>query len=518
MNRKNWTANPLPVGWLLLVLSVPCAFAADSPQAADGDKKGPETSPEARILGDPNHPDPAAEGSFSPDPSYPEPYDAEAQLAIYGGKHLNRTAKPPIELGRRLYDRGAYEPRPTWLGAKNPIAFHFMAYGDLRVAGAYYDNGVPGANGKTEQSVVAARLNLDMDLALTATERIHAFVRPLDKNGSFTRYQISGGVEDEFVDEFDFALDTLFFEGDLGAMSQGWTGRTNSLDLPIAFGRVPLFTQNGIWLDDAFDGLAFGITAKNSPSLDISNMDFTFFAGFDEVTTAAAPGDKNKVFGLAAFADVLKGYVEYGYGYIDADDSDLSYHNVTAAFSKRYRGRVANSVRLIGNFGQQGIPGQPKTADGVLLLVENSILPRYTPWGDRLTVLNFVPYVNLFAGFDTPQPLARAADSGGVLKNTGINFESDGLTGYPTLDATAHDSYGGAVGVEYLFNLDRQIVVEGAVVERMGDSVLGSQYALGARYQHPITHAWIVRLDAMHGWREGQKDVYGARVEIRRKF
>ena len=157
-----------------------------------------------------------------------------------------------------------------------------MGYGDLRVAAAYYDNGVAAADGKTEQSVVATRLNLDMDLALTATERIHAFVRPLDKNGSFTRYQISGGAEDdEFVDEFDFDLDTLFFEGDLGAMSQGWTNRTNSIDLPIALGRVPLFTQNGIWLDDAFDGLAFGITAKNSPSLDISNMDLTFFAGFN---------------------------------------------------------------------------------------------------------------------------------------------------------------------------------------------------------------------------------------------
>ena len=64
-----------------------------------------------------------------------------------------------------------------------------------------YDNGVAAANGKTEQSVVATRLNLDIDLALTATERIHAFVRPLDKNGSFTRYQINGEVEDEFVDD-----------------------------------------------------------------------------------------------------------------------------------------------------------------------------------------------------------------------------------------------------------------------------------------------------------------------------
>lgn len=518
MNGKAWTANPLLLGLLLLALGVPCAFAsaADAPQADAGEKEGPEMSPEATMLGDPEHLDPPADGWFKQDSTkYDGPYDAQAQLDIYDKKHMNPTAKPPVELGRRLYDRGAYEPRPTWLGAKNPINSHLMAYGDLRFAGAYYDNGVV-TNGKTEQSVVAVRLNLDMDLALTATERIHAFVRPLDKNGSFTRYQISGGVEDEFVDEFDFNLDTLFFEGDLGAMLQGWTGRTNSIDLPIALGRVPLFTQNGIWLDDAFDGLAMGITAKNSPALDIPNMDLTFFAGFNQVTTAAVANsnDDAKVFGLAGFVDGWKGYAEYGYGYIDADVSDLSYHNVTAAFTKRYGGRVNNSVRLIGNFGQSAAT---KTADGVLVLVESSLIPR-RPVNGIPSPANLVPYFNLFAGFDTPQPLARAADSGGVLKNTGINFESDGLTGYPTLDASGHDSYGGALGVGYLFNLDRQIVVEGSVVQRMNGSVLGSQYALGARYQHPITNAWIVRLDAMHGWREGQKDVYGARVELRRKL
>lgn len=516
MNRRPWTANPLLLG-LLLLAACALAAAADASQPGAGEKHGPEMSPEARILGDPDHPDPPPAGSFTPDPTYDhEPYDAEAQLAIYEGKHLNPTAKPPVSLGRRLYDRGAFEPRPTWLGRKNPINFHLMAYGDLRIAGAFYDNGVAAANGKSEQSVVATRLNLDIDLALTATERFHAFVRPFDKNGSFTRYQFRGEVEDEFVDEFDFDLETLFFEGDLGAMLQGWTGRTNSLDLPIALGRVPLFTQNGIWLDDGFDGLAFGITAKNSPALDVSNYDLTFFAGFNQVTTAAVPDsdDNARVFGLAGFADAREGYAEFGYGYVDADDSDLSYHNLTAAFTKRYRGRLANSVRLIGNVGQSATT---KTADGLVVLVENSLVPR-RPVNAVPSPINLVPYLNLFAGFDSPQPLARAAGTGGVLKNTGINFESDGLTAYPTLDDDARESYGGALGVAYLFELDRQIVLEAAVVERMGGSGLGSQYALGARYQHAISNAWIVRLDVMHGWRQGLEDVYGARLEFRRKL
>jgi len=529
MNRKTWTTNPLLIGTLLLALGVPCILFADDTKADDKDKKDApcvpkplhanegqhDMSPAARLL-----PDPPGAELFKADPCYTQPYNAEAELDVYRRRNMIDRPRPPVELGIRLYDRGAYTPRPTWFGVKDPMMPAFMMYGDLRLAGAYNDNGVPIApSGKTDQSRVAARLNLDMDIQLTPTERIHAFTKPLDRNGSFTRYEVDGAVKDKAVDNFDFNIDTLFFEGDVGAMLQGWTGKNNRIDLPIALGRVPIVTQNGVWIEDAIDGGAFSITAKNSPKLDISNMDFTFFAGLDNVTTAAEPGDKARVFGMAGFADLLRGYLEYGYGYLDADVSGHSYHNVTAAFSKRYRGRVANSVRVIANFGQEGVGGV-KTADGVLLLVENSLVPRRHFGFDVSTFnpLNFVPYFNLFAGFKSPQSLARGADSGGVLRNTGLAFESDGVTGYPTLDATAHEAYGGALGVEYLFGLDRQIVVEAATVQHRGDSLLGSEHSLSARYQRPFTKVWIVRLDAMKGWRQGRNDILGLRLELRRKF
>ena len=51
-----------------------------------------------------------------------------------------------------------------------------------------------------------------------------------------------------------------------------------------------------------------------------------------------------------------------------------------------------------------------------------------------------IPYFNLWSGFDDPQSVARAGGAGGVLRNTGILFESDNLTGYPTLDATGNDT------------------------------------------------------------------------------
>jgi hypothetical protein len=72
--------------------------------------------------------------------------------------------------------------------------------------------------------------------------------------------------------------------------------------------------------------------------------------------------------------------------------------------------------------------------------------------------------------------------------------------------------------VGYLFKLDQQLVLEGSTVQRMGGSPFGSEYSVGVRYQRPITNAWIIRFDAMHGWIDGADNIAGVRAEIRRKF
>lgn len=455
---------------------------------------------------------------FMPDPFYGDrPYDPQAQVDIYGGKHANPTARPLLELGRELYTEGPFKPGPNVFGEKNLLFEHLLVYGDWRTAVAYNDNGVADK----ETGTVATRLNLDVDLKLTATERIHAFFRPLDDNGVFTHWDFGGDRHDAQI-KLDGRPLALFFEGDVGAIASGVTGKYTSWDLPVAAGLMPLLFQNGVWVEDAFTGVAFTIPAKNSRLFDISNMDVTLFSGFDKVSSAAirnAAGtlddhDAN-VYGFNAFIETHEGYAELGYGYIDGkgDLESLSYHNLTAAYTRRYFGHLANSVRVIWNTGQNPDPGLKQTADGVLLLCENSIVTDLP--------LTLVPYLNLFAGFDKPQSLARDPGAGGVLKNTGILFETDGLTGSPTLDATAQNTYGGALGVEYLFNLEQQIVLEAAVVKVRDDATTvarGDQFGLGARYQRPLSNAWILRADVMYGCREKDRDIAGVRLEIRRKF
>lgn len=466
---------------------------------------------------------------FKSDPVYPEQnYSYDAQLKIYGGKSENENPRALVELGNPIYGVGPINESSFWLGDKNPVNHEFAVYGDWRLAAGYNDD-----DNETEQRL-ATTLNLEIDWRLTGTERIHAKLTPLEERNNFTRIVRNDDDPTKDVEEFesDFRFDSLFFEGDLGYLVAGATDEYQSWDLPFAFGLMPLFLQNGIWVDDAFTGLAVTIPAQNSRALNISNYDVTFFAGFDDVNapftnvntaSGLTPVDKDEVavFGATAFLEANQGYWEIGYGFTD-DQSDQDvhdYHNLTVAFTKRYFGWLSNSIRVIGNFGQDDAAGD--SATGAVLLLENSLITSLPS--------TLVPYFNFFVGVDNPQSLARGVGNGGILKNTGIVFEGDALTGFQSLNANANDVYGGAIGVSYLFDLSQQIVVEvGASIRQDSDATdtinAGNQYGVGLRYQRNLNRAWLARLDLVGGTLEDDQDssadrnIFSAKVELKRKF
>jgi hypothetical protein len=361
----------------------------------------------------------------------------------------------------------------------------------------------------------ANRLNLDMDLEITATERIHAFMGPMDRAGDFTRVDFTDDID--FVDRTDIRLDTLFFEGDAGAIFGGLTDQNAPFDLPFSFGFLPLFYQNGIWANDNVMGAAVAIPSRNSPLLKWSNFDATFFWASDQITSDAFPADNNaaEFFGTAWFIDAYDGYIETDYAFVHDDTGEhRSYHNLSVAFTRRYFHRISNSIRYITNFGQS-LPPEQRTADGHLLLLENSLI--------SAAPNTFVPYFNVFYGQGRTQSLARAGVAGGILNNTGINFETDGLTGYPTLDASGVNTTGAALGVNMLgADFSHQLVLEMAALAANGDdqfrNALGDQYAFGIRYQKPLNNAWIFRTDHMVGLLRNAEDIRGSRFEFRWKF
>jgi hypothetical protein len=447
---------------------------------------------------------------FSLTPTPLDPYNPCEEITPYRNKKAVPTQRPWLELGREFYGSGLLPPPPGWLGPVNLDQPQFLVYGDFRTAVGY------ARNQAGDHRVWANRLNLDFDYRLTSTERFHAFMGPIDDGARFTGVEFDNG-DARFVDSADAELDTVFFEGDAGQILGGMGGVQHPFDMPFTVGLAPLLFQNGIWMEDAVSAVAWTIPARNNPNLGWSNFDATFFVGFDQLNSPAFGNDNNAadVFGTAWFIDAYEGYVEGGYAYLD-DTKNLgrSYHNATLAFTRRYYHRLSNSVRWIGNFGQEG-DRDLRTADGNLILIENALISS-TPY-------TVVPYFNVWCGVGRTQSVARAAGSGGVLRNTGINFETDGLTGFPTLDATGFNTYGGALGLNLLgSSFQDQWVVEFAALGTHGSEQVrvasDNQYALGTRYQRPLNNRALIRTDLMYGWLLDQRDIAGIRVEFRWKF
>lgn len=479
----------------------PLSYGANSSEVAKS--KTADTAARKRRKGE------EKEDLFLPGPRYDKPYDAQLNLDIYGAKTVVDPPRPPLELGRQQYTSGQYDESSTFLGKLNPLMPGLVVYGDWRTAVAYNNNGKDIAQ-------IATRLNIDVDYKITGTERIHAFFTPLQKNNAaFTRYEFGGGDGDRrFSAEFDFKPQTLFFEGDLGALYSGFSGKETGFDLPFTVGLFPLFLQNGIWANDAILGGAVTFPAKNSRKLGLSNFDITLFAAFDNVDNKAILGDNKhnaNIYGVTTFIDAFGGYIEGGYGLIQGvDDREGQLTNfVTASYTKRYANTLSNSTRLFANFGNG------KNDEGFAIISENSLISGLPS--------TLIPYANFFLGFGNPQPLVDG-NGAGLLKNVGINFETDALTGYPKLNDTGSNAYGGALGLQYLFNLDQQLVFEVATVQPFGEPIAGigaakPQYGFGVRYQIPIDRAWLFRADATYQIIEGAaENNFGLRFEVRRKF
>jgi hypothetical protein len=475
------------------------------------------SAPAAAESSSASHKEDKLQGAFRPDPTYDDQYSAQRQLDIYGAKSLVEPPRPPLELGRQQYTSGAYDESSTLLGKLNPLLPGLAVYGDWRTAIAYNNN-----NGK-DIAQIATRLNIDVDLKLTGTERIHAFFTPIQDDNIYTRFEFGGGDgDDDFSDEFDPDPATLFFEGDFGSLYSGFSGKESSFDLPFTAGLFPLFLQNGIWANDAILGGAVTLPARNSAALGLANFDITFFAAFDNVDNASnvsADDDDNPLYGVTAFVDAFNGYIEAGYALIEGRDEldGVLTHFVTAAYTRRYYNTLSNSTRVFVNFADEpfaNFADDPAAeTDGLAIISENSLISGLPS--------TLIPYANFFVGFGNPQPLVDG-NNAGILKNVGINFETDALTGYPKLDDTASNTFGGAIGLQYLFNLDQQLVFEVAMVQPFEQDGIGAQdaqYGFGVRYQVPLNRAWLLRADATYQILDDtDEDNFGIRAEIRRKF
>lgn len=426
--------------------------------------------------------------AFKPDPFYDNrEYDERSQLGIYGDKSPVDTPRALLELGYPIYQKGPIPEASYWLGKNNPVTSQFSVYGDLRFSAV--------SLGESD-STISADMNLEVDWKLTGTERIHLSLSPLrdEEAGEFTRIESLDG-EEESGTEFNLKADGFFFEGDIGSITGGFSDEPHSWNMPFAFGKIPLEFQNGYYLDDAITGAAIAVISRNSPKLNISNYDVSLFAGIDDVDQAF-PDDSATIVGVSAYLDAHSGHWEINAGASSSDTADFT--AIAVGFTKRYGSWLSNSLRVLNSSGSFTDAAPPTQDDdllsGTLVVIESSLI--------TANPSTYIPYLNIFAADGSPQQLAGKNN---ILEKVGITFESNPVTLFSGIDPVARNNAGLAIGLEYLFKLDQQFIIELGYSDILDDTnttspaeINDTNLALGLRYQKNINTSWAYKIDFVH--------------------
>ncbi len=165
------------------------------------------------------------------------------------------------------------------------------------------------------QDVVSPELDLETNLQLTATQRIHMLFQPLD--GGFQQpwlYHIHpGGGWTINENRSSGRPAAVWYEGE----PFNWLSPRDQepLDINLAVGRMPIFFQNGILLNNIADAVMIG---KNSIQLgNLSNLNVIGFATLHSTQGGTDPQDKaqqqKRLVGFDSDMDLLEYFVEVSY-------------------------------------------------------------------------------------------------------------------------------------------------------------------------------------------------------------
>ena len=382
-------------------------------------------------------------------------------------------------------------------------------YGTFRSAVQAYEDD----NGRTV-SEWANRLDLFANLQLSGTERVVFGVSPLhDRDtGGFSGYVFTPDSEEGFVDELNFEVDTLFFEGDLAEIFPNWDVFDRSMnDVGFTIGRQGVIFGDGFIVNDNMDGFGLSknnIRFKNNPH--IVNWRTSFFFGFNGVNRGDnRPDDDSKFYGWFNQIDTVNTTYNLDVAYVSSDVAgDLINVGVDAT---RRIGKTNATFRAAYSNALDGVTAQ--SDNGLLLFAELSWVPKYTH--DNI-------YVNGFVGIDNFTSAARGPLTGGPLGRTGLLFAAQGIGTFPSpLSNRPNEAAGAAIGYQR-FSKDRrtQFTVEAGARFETGDSLpdLENEYGVGLRAQRAITNRTFLQLDAFVAKRESGDPTTGARIELQSKL
>jgi len=378
-----------------------------------------------------------------------------------------------------------------------------LVFGTFRTGLGHLDRG--GGAGIGEW---ANRLDLFVNLKLSATERVLVGFRPLDENNRFSGYNFD--PMDREVDGFNLDIRTALFEGDFGEIFPKLDPQeTKMLDFGFAVGRQPFLFQDGILVNDTLD--AFALVRNSLKPKGISNLRSSFVVAWNEIHRGNnVEDDEATLLALFNEFDTHTSTVEVDLvgvlGSATSGGGDALYFGAGAT---QRIGRFNTTFRF--NLSAPLDGENPFVTRGALLFAEVSWVPHHTI--DNV-------YVNVFVGIDSFSSAARDPSAGGPLGRVGILFAATGLgsAGAPVANRVGED-VGGAVGYQWILDGGRrQVVLE--LAGRMDYNGAGtSEAAVGARFQQALRQNYIVIVDGFVGYRELVSDaIWGVRLEFQVKF
>lgn len=476
---------------------VTAADADEDEDEDDEDAPKPAPVPKAAVAGKAEA-EPAA--SAFPDRS-PVFEDVSSVTRNYIDPDLIADAPNPIT----FFGDGFWEPGRVSAGRFTPT---LILYGDLRTVYAAFEN--PDSGSASDVKTLQTKLNLQFDLKLTATERIHASFEPLTNNGENTRIDYDPTYDREF--EHSLKPVTLFFEGELDSIFENFGGSaqhdTNDLNYALALGLFPFELHNGYLLSDIFVGV--GVTKNNISVPWASNFGVgVVWAASDVSATQALDVDDNsfQMVTLHSFADLAHVRTEASVSWLGStDDDDVAADEATdifyagASFSW-LRGPVGQGLHVFGQAAGED------TGLGGLATYESNY--RLTP-----IVVDGGTYVMLNGFYGTENWRAIS----GNLNQIGTTFQSDGITNFSSQQNNGEDSAGGALAIQHkTLNRRLHFIPEVSYVDDYSQ-LDNDTTAMGLRVNYGFGRRSVLRMDLRRFFPTIGDPNNAGRVEYQVKF
>jgi len=369
-----------------------------------------------------------------------------------------------------------------------------------------FDNGAPGRLRDTE---IANRMDLYANLQLTGTEKILLGLRPFDNNlpSRFTRYTFDGSNED-FNNELNLDIETLFFEGDIGSLLPKLDrAGIKPIDFGFTVGRQPFTFQEGIILNDTVD--AVGFVRNNLVFPSTSNLRIAGLWAWDRLDR----NDRNRgtdpnMYGLFVFADAHVSSYNLDMIFVDdnARNGDAFYIGASAIQRIRALGGISSAFRINNSIALDEEIGGNVIGDGSLLSAEFSTI---VPGSDDIA------YINPFISIGNFTQAGREQILGGPLASLGILFASPNLSTYGAeVSPFTDDVVGFATGYQAFWDDHRRNLILEIAGRHDYDGQGFDQLGIGFQLQQAIGQHIQAQLEGFYTFNGERDDGVGARAEL----